>query len=189
MNPQTGEILAMVSLPTYDDNLFARGHLEYGLPGADRRPEQRRWSTSPLASNTHRARPTSSSRARARSKTGSSPTRLSWRRPATSRSARTSSTTGTGSGFGPLDIYGGFSHSSDTFFYQLAGDLGADRLAQWAHEYGFGERTGIDLPAEARGSSRPTSGSRTSSTRMSTRARSTRPVSARATTPPPRCSS
>ncbi len=25
MNPQTGEILALVSLPTYDDNLFARG--------------------------------------------------------------------------------------------------------------------------------------------------------------------
>ena len=25
MNPQTGEILAMVSLPTYDNNLFARG--------------------------------------------------------------------------------------------------------------------------------------------------------------------
>ena len=25
MNPQTGEVLALVSLPTYDDNLFARG--------------------------------------------------------------------------------------------------------------------------------------------------------------------
>ena len=25
MNPQTGEILAMVSLPTYDNNLFSRG--------------------------------------------------------------------------------------------------------------------------------------------------------------------
>ena len=25
MNPQTGEILALVSLPTYDDNLFAKG--------------------------------------------------------------------------------------------------------------------------------------------------------------------
>ena len=25
MNPQTGEILAMVSLPTYDNNKFARG--------------------------------------------------------------------------------------------------------------------------------------------------------------------
>jgi penicillin-binding protein 2 len=54
-------------------------------------------------------------------------------------------------GFGPLDIVGGFAHSSDTFFYQLAGDLGADRLAYWANDYGFGERTGIDLPAEARG--------------------------------------
>ena len=25
MNPQTGEVLALVSLPTYDNNLFARG--------------------------------------------------------------------------------------------------------------------------------------------------------------------
>ena len=32
-------------------------------------------------------------------------------------------------GFGPLDIYGGFAHSSDTYFYQLAGSLGIDRLA------------------------------------------------------------
>jgi penicillin-binding protein 2 len=54
-------------------------------------------------------------------------------------------------GFGPLDIYGGFSHSSDTFFYQLAGSLGADRLAYWADQFGFGKRTGVDLPAEARG--------------------------------------
>jgi penicillin-binding protein 2 len=54
-------------------------------------------------------------------------------------------------GFGPLDIYGGFAHSSDTFFYQLAGDLGIDRLGEWAHEFGFGQRTGIELPAEARG--------------------------------------
>ncbi|HUR17143.1 MAG TPA: penicillin-binding transpeptidase domain-containing protein, partial [Candidatus Limnocylindrales bacterium] len=54
-------------------------------------------------------------------------------------------------GFGPLDIYGGFAHSSDTYFYQLAGTLGIDRLGQWASEWGFGQRTGIDLPAEARG--------------------------------------
>ena len=31
MNPQTGEILAMVSLPTYDNNAFARGHQHQGL--------------------------------------------------------------------------------------------------------------------------------------------------------------
>ena len=54
-------------------------------------------------------------------------------------------------GFGNIDIYEGFGHSSDTFFYQVAGMLGIDRLAYWAHQYGFGSPTGIDLPLEAAG--------------------------------------
>ena len=29
--------------------------------------------------------------------------------------------------------------------------MGIDRLGYWATEWGFGQRTGIDLPAEARG--------------------------------------
>ena len=37
-------------------------------------------------------------------------------------------------GFGAITIYDGFGHSSDTFFYQVAGMLGIDRLAYWAHE-------------------------------------------------------
>jgi penicillin-binding protein 2 len=54
-------------------------------------------------------------------------------------------------GWGPIDIKTGFGHSSDTFFYQVAGMLGIDRLAYWAHQYGFGAQTGIDLPGEASG--------------------------------------
>ncbi|HEY7600506.1 MAG TPA: penicillin-binding transpeptidase domain-containing protein, partial [Candidatus Limnocylindrales bacterium] len=54
-------------------------------------------------------------------------------------------------GFGPMNIYDAFGRSADTYFYQLAGRLGIDRLGYWAKEFGFGERTGIDLPAEARG--------------------------------------
>jgi penicillin-binding protein 2 len=54
-------------------------------------------------------------------------------------------------GWGLLNIYDGFGHSSDTYFYQLAGKLGIDRLAYWAHQFGFGKRTGIDLPGEASG--------------------------------------
>jgi penicillin-binding protein 2 len=45
----------------------------------------------------------------------------------------------------------GFGNSSDTFFYQVATMLGADRLAYYAHAYGFGQQTGIDLPGEAQG--------------------------------------
>jgi penicillin-binding protein 2 len=56
-----------------------------------------------------------------------------------------------GEGWGPLNIYDGFGHSSDTYFYQLAGKLTIDRLAYWAHQFGFGKPTGIDLPGEASG--------------------------------------
>jgi penicillin-binding protein 2 len=33
----------------------------------------------------------------------------------------------------------------------MAGKLGADRLGYWAHQYGFGSPTGIDLPNEVSG--------------------------------------
>ena len=54
-------------------------------------------------------------------------------------------------GFGPCNINCGFGHSSDTFFFQVAGMLGIDRLAYWAQQYGFGAPTGIDLPGEVSG--------------------------------------
>ena len=40
MNPQTGEVLAMVSLPTYDNNLFARGHQQRGFQKLLKDPDQ-----------------------------------------------------------------------------------------------------------------------------------------------------
>jgi penicillin-binding protein 2 len=54
-------------------------------------------------------------------------------------------------GFGLCDMNCGFGNSSDTFFYQVAVMIGADRLAFYANQYGFGARTGIDLPGEAAG--------------------------------------
>ena len=54
-------------------------------------------------------------------------------------------------GLGNLNMVEAFAISSDTFFYQMAVNLGVDRLAKWAHELGFGSPTGIDLPNEASG--------------------------------------
>ena len=54
-------------------------------------------------------------------------------------------------GFGLCNIYCGFGHSSDTFFYQAAAMLGIDRHGYWGKQFGFGAPTGIDLPAEASG--------------------------------------
>jgi len=41
--------------------------------------------------------------------------------------------------------------SSDTYYYQLANDLGIDAIAGFMQNFGFGARTGIDLQGEALG--------------------------------------
>jgi penicillin-binding protein 2 len=52
---------------------------------------------------------------------------------------------------GPVDLAKGIYQSCDVFFYTLAEKLGIDRIAKWAHAFGLGQKTGIDLPQEASG--------------------------------------
>ena len=44
-------------------------------------------------------------------------------------------------GWGPLNIITGLAHSSDTFFYQLAARVGLPGLTYWGNQLGFGEPT------------------------------------------------
>jgi penicillin-binding protein 2 len=150
MNPQTGEVLAMVSLPSYDDNLFARGISSADFDKLLKDParpllnfaineQYPPGSTYKLVTGTGaladgKITPTSTVMTRGALHIGSAKF-YEWNR----------------TGWGPLTIYNGFGHSSDTFFYQLAGRLGIDRLAYWGKQYGFGAPTGIDLPGEAKG--------------------------------------
>ncbi len=59
---------------------------------------------------------------------------------------------------GTLDFNGGMARSSDVYFYYLAGGyreefegLGAERVARYARAFGLGRPTGLDLPGEADG--------------------------------------
>ncbi|MPZ99358.1 MAG: penicillin-binding protein 2 [Dehalococcoidia bacterium] len=63
---------------------------------------------------------------------------------------------------GTLDLYGGIARSSDVYFYYLGGGyyengrevfegLGPERLSEWARAAGLGRPTGIDLPGETDG--------------------------------------
>jgi penicillin-binding protein 2 len=149
-NPQTGEILAMVSLPTYDDNQFARGISVADYAKLLKNPNKPLLnhaiqefyppgSTYKLVAGSgaltdHKITPTTLVRTRPFLTLGS--TRFwDWNHR----------------GWGPITIKTGFAHSSDTFFFQVAGMLGIDRLAYWAKNYGFGAPTGIDLPGEVSG--------------------------------------
>ena len=52
---------------------------------------------------------------------------------------------------GLLDIHEAIPMSCDTFFYTLAQRLGIDTIAKYATSFGIGSKTGIDLPAEMAG--------------------------------------
>ncbi len=150
MNPQNGEILAMVSLPAYDNNKFAQG---ISMSQYDKLLED---PSKPMLNVAINEQYPPGSTYKLVAGTGA----LADGRITVNSHVMTKPFLEigdwkyhewNGQGWGPLNIFDGFGHSSDTFFYQLAGRLGIDRLAYWAHQYGFGKPTGIDLPGEASG--------------------------------------
>ena len=150
MNPQTGEILAMVSLPTYDNNDFARGIsvADYAKLLNDR--------DKPLLNHAVQAHYPPGSTYKLVAGTGAiSDGKVSPRTRVMTRPylllGRTKFWEWNRRGWGGCDIMCGFGHSSDTYFFQLSGMLGIERLAHWARDYGFGAPTGIDLPGEVDG--------------------------------------
>ena len=150
MNPQTGEILAMVSLPTYDNNQFARGISQTAYKKLLQNKDK------PLLNHAIQAHYAPGSTYKLVAGTGGLADRdINESTKVLTRPFLTLGQTKfyewNHRGWGPCDIYCGFGHSSDTFFYQVAGMLGSDRLAYWARQYGFGQPTGIDLPGEVGG--------------------------------------
>jgi penicillin-binding protein 2 len=150
MNPQTGEVLALVSLPTYDNNQFARGISNKDYSKLLNNPDK------PLLNHATQAHYPPGSTYKLVAGTGA----LADKKITPSTKIRTAGYLTLGGtrfydwnhmGFGSCNIYCGFGHSSDTFFFQMAGKLGIDRLGYWAKQYGFGNLTGIDLPGEVPG--------------------------------------
>ena len=54
-------------------------------------------------------------------------------------------------GHGSVDMHKSLVVSCDTYYYMLANDLGIDNIAKFMGQFGFGSRTGIDIPGEAAG--------------------------------------
>jgi penicillin-binding protein 2 len=52
---------------------------------------------------------------------------------------------------GAVNIHNAIPFSCDTFYYQLGDRLGIDRIAKYATAFGYGQKTGIDLPGEQAG--------------------------------------
>ena len=54
-------------------------------------------------------------------------------------------------GNGVVDMYKSIVVSSDTYYYMLANDLGIDNISNFMRLFGFGSRTGIDITGESAG--------------------------------------
>ena len=54
-------------------------------------------------------------------------------------------------GHGWVDMGSALEQSVNTYFYQLAMDLGIDRMHDYLAQFGFGAATGIDIPGEGKG--------------------------------------
>jgi len=54
-------------------------------------------------------------------------------------------------GHGWVDIRSALEQSVNTYFYQLAVDMGIDRMHDYLSQFGFGSVTGIDIPGEGKG--------------------------------------
>lgn len=54
-------------------------------------------------------------------------------------------------GHGPVDLHDAIVHSCDVYFYRLAVALGPDRIKDFLTRFDFGKKTGIDLDGEATG--------------------------------------
>lgn len=150
LDPQTGEVLAMVSFPTYDANQFSRGITDAQFKALLDNPQK------PLINHAIADIQPPGSTYKLVTGFGSLADKvITTTSTITSKPyvqlGNTKFWEWNRRGWGPLTITEGFGRSSDTYFYQLSQSLGIERLAHWAQQLGFGSVTGIDLPFEAAG--------------------------------------
>lgn len=145
LDPRTGEILALVSKPAYDPNLFATriSAADYrNLMEDPRKPFQNRAIQSHFA-------PGSVFKvfmAAAGLESGIlNPLRTIF---CGGGATFYNHTFGCDKHHGTLDLHEAIVHSCDVYFYNVGYDLKIDRISQYATMMGLGRKTGIDLPNE-----------------------------------------
>lgn len=168
MNPNTGEILAMVSLPSYDDNLFTGGIGGDDYAALINNPDLPLFNRAisgeyPLGS-VFKIVPASAALQEGvvDRTTGIVDSGVIWvpnkfypNEPRLAQPFYGWSR----QGLGLMNVVSALAWSSDIFFYEVSGGftpdnfdgLGEKRLASYALSFGFGDRTGLGIPGEARG--------------------------------------
>jgi penicillin-binding protein 2 len=163
MNPKTGEVLAAVSLPTYDHNLFSRGikAADYDRLVADRAQPLFNKAVSGVYPTGSIIKPLVALAAlEERVVTPQTVIVDEGKLEVVNPYNRDVKYTFYGwehSGLGAMTLTRAIAMSSDIYFYTVAGGfgniagLGVEKLTGYYQRFGLGGRTGIDLPDESAG--------------------------------------
>ena len=150
IEPATGDVLAFVSMPNYDPNLFVEGIDQQSwneLNSSEDIPLLNR----PLSG----AYPPGSTykpfMALAALELGKRTTTQGINDPGYFIYGNHTFRDDKPGGHGYVDMFRAVAHSCDTYFYQLANDMGVDAMHDFMKQFGMGQITGIDLDHEREG--------------------------------------
>jgi len=150
MDPKTGEVLAFVSKPTFDPNLFVDGIDSENWQALNESEDK------PLLNRALRGTypPGSTYKpymALAALETGKRTPQQVIFDPGFFNFGGHRFRDDKEGGHGSVDMYKSIVQSCDTYYYMLANDLGVDTIHEQMQRLGFGDLTGIDILGESRG--------------------------------------
>jgi penicillin-binding protein 2 len=150
MDPKTGEVLAFVSKPTFDSNLFVEGIDQENWQMLNESPDK------PLLNRALRGTypPGSTYKpfmALAALETGTRSATTLINDPGYFMFGGHRFGSATGDRTGIMDMRSAIIYSSNPYFYSLAGEMGVNAMHDFMKPLGFGQITGIDINGEVRG--------------------------------------
>ena len=153
IDPTTGGILALVSNPTYDPNLFVDGITPDNWKELNEHPSK------PMVNRAiNGAYPPGSTfkpfMALAALELGKRTPNQAISDPGYFNFGNHQFRDDKKGGHGMVDMYKSIVHSCDTYYYILANDMGIDNIARFMGQLGLGQRTGVDLGKDDSGESK-----------------------------------
>ncbi len=148
LNPKNGAVLAMVSRPAFDPNIFSTRITSETW-------KQLQGKGNPFVNRSMRGFPPASTFKIITATAGMESGKFSPDTVLQTYPALIVGNTAFGewnrAGFGPLGFVGAMAISSNTFFGQIGRGVGGPTLIEWARKYGLGQRTRIELSEESDG--------------------------------------
>ncbi len=150
IEPSTGGILALVSTPTYDPNLFVDGIRSDDWDELNNSPDK------PMVNRAlNGAYPPGSTfkpfMALAGLELGKRTPQQAISDPGFFNFGGHTFMDDKKGGHGIVDMYKSIVQSCNTYYFGLANDLGIDNIARFMGPFGFGSRTGVDIEGESEG--------------------------------------